>query len=114
MAHEDTIALWSGDVAAWRAVAAPGSHAALASEGGALRFEFALAGHGAWAIARRELAFDLPAAYVVALQVRGRAQPVQLQMKLVDPGGANVWWWRRAAFTPSDHSERLVLRRASL
>ncbi len=99
----------------WHANAAAGSHAALEREtGGALRLGFELAGHGAWAIARRDIAFSLPAHYVVTLRLRGEAAPVDLQLKLVDPSGANVWWWRRRAFSPSVAGERVVLRRVSL
>ena len=35
-------------------------------------------------------------------------------MKLLDPSGANVWWWRRRDFSPPREGTRLVLRRASL
>ena len=100
--------------AGWSAHAASGSRAALALEGGALAFDFALAGHGAFAIARRELAAKLPAHYVVVLELRGEGGPAELQVKLVDPSGANVWWWRRPGFAPPEASARLVLRRASL
>ena len=104
--------------AEWRANAAPGSRASLAVEpgpaGSSLRFDFALAGHGAWAILRRELAFELPPAYVFVLCMRGAAAPAELQLKLVDTSGSNVWWWRSKAFTPSRETQRIVLRRASL
>lgn len=79
-----------------------------------MRFEYALAGHGAWAIARREIDFAMPAHYVVQLAIRGATAPAELQVKLVDAGGANVWWWRRADFAPSAAGDRIVLRRASL
>lgn len=113
--------LWSGagsDLGGWGANAAPGSRANLAVESGArgsaLRFDFSLAGHGAWAIARRDVAFELPPHYVVWLILRGEAAPHELQLKLVDPSGTNVWWWRRRDFSPSPEGARLALRRASL
>jgi hypothetical protein len=115
------IVLWrpgASDGAAWIANAAPGSHARLAAEpavgGGALRFEFRLAGHGAWAIARCEQRLRLPPHYVVTLRVRGDATPSELQLKLVDPSGANVWWWRRARFAPETAAQPIVFRRAGL
>jgi hypothetical protein len=111
------VALWTGDaggLAQWRAQASPGSRADLAADGSALRFDFAMEGHGAFAIARRERAFELPAHYVVAMRVRGEAQPAVLQLKLVDPSGQNVWWWRRRDFAPSRDGERVVFRRANL
>ena len=122
MTQADGVALWSGRPESgsegWSTGAAPGSRAALAVErdphGASLRFDFALSGHGAWAIARRELAFELPAHYVFTLRLRGEAAPSMLQLKLVDPSGANVWWWRRAGFVPAREGERIVLRPASL
>lgn len=77
--------------------------------------DFTLTGHGRWVIARRALAAALPAHYVGVLVVRGTGDdPVELQVKLVDPSGANVWWWRRRGFTPGHDLERLMLRKASL
>ena len=116
------LVLWDGDASVftqWRSNAADGSSARLSIEpvahGSALRFDFTLAGHGAWVIARRELAAALPAHYVAALTLRGASsQPVELQLKLVDPSGANVWWWRRRVFVPAAVPAAVVLRRASL
>ncbi|CAG1003271.1 hypothetical protein MYXO_03195 [Myxococcaceae bacterium] len=96
------------------ASAAAGSRAALERDGDALRFDFALAGHGAWAIVRRELAFELPEHYRLRLRLRGEGAPVELQVKLVDPSGRNVWWWRERGFVPPAVATDLVLRRASL
>src|SRR5215470_876181 len=127
----EKIVLWeAGAVEAgeWHANAADGSRAGLSVEAGALRLDLSLRGHGAWAIARRDLvqraegaattaaaATSLPAHYVGVLVVRGRAdQPLELQLKLVDPSGANVWWWRRRDWTPQEQSQSLTLRKASL
>ncbi|HWP65811.1 MAG TPA: discoidin domain-containing protein [Candidatus Limnocylindria bacterium] len=103
---------------AWRAVAAPGAAARLSTEDGpagtALRLDVTLAGHGSWALARREGALVLPAHYVVRLAVRGTLPPTELQVKLVDPSGANVWWWRLRPHVFTTDVSRLVLRRAAL
>ncbi len=114
-------ALWSpasASLAGWSTSAAPGSRARLALDSGpggaALRLDVALVGAGAWAIARREVALALPAHYVVVLRLRGEGGPHELQLKLVDPSGANVWWWRLRGFAPSREGASLVLRRANL
>ena len=52
------VALWKRDATGaqgWHAKASAGSRAELCAEAGALRLDFTLAGHGAWAIARREI-----------------------------------------------------------
>jgi hypothetical protein len=108
----------AGDAVAWSTAAAPGSRSALAAEpgpGGArLRFDFALDGPAAWAIARRALAAVLPAHWVLSLRLHGVAPANELQVKLVDPGGTNVWWWRRRDFLLPAAPATLVLRRAAL
>jgi len=108
--------LWSAaDAGAWSANAAPGSSAVAAvAADGALRLDLALGGHGSWAIARRPGALTLPAHYVLALTLRGELPPCELQVKLIGTGGADVWWWRRPAFSAPRRSTRLMLRRASL
>ena len=101
-------------ITGWSANAARGSRASLRTEDGALRLDYTLAGHGAFAIARCEMRTVLPPHYVVTLQLRGEGSPSELQVKLVDVSGANVWWWRRPGFAPTAAGARLVLRRASL
>ncbi len=115
------LVLWSGDALGldgWSANAASGSRGQVALErtphGAALRFDFELAGAGAWAIARREVALALPAHYVVKLRLRSKAPSGELQLKLVDPSGANVWWWRREGFAPERDATLLTFRCASL
>ena len=115
------IGLWGDDASRlgdWRAHASAGSRAGLAVEAGVgrpdLRFGFELSGHGAWAIARRDVALVLPAHWVMVLALRGTGGPAELQVKLVDESGANVWWWRWPDFAPPARSRQLNLRAASL
>ncbi|MGD0950203.1 MAG: discoidin domain-containing protein [Candidatus Binatia bacterium] len=117
----DDLVLWNGEATAlgeWTSAAADGSSAALSAEpaphGAALRIDFNLVGPTSWIIARHECAAVLPAHYVVILKLRGDAPANQLQFKLVDPSGANVWWWRRPDFAFPHEAEALVLRKASL
>jgi hypothetical protein len=121
MAMGDALVLWNGEVAAlglWTSTAADGSSVSLSAEpgprGAALRVDFDLVGPTSWAIARREHAGALPAHYAVVLRLRGDAPANQLQLKLVDPGGQNVWWWRRPDFVAPREAEDVVLRKASL
>ncbi len=117
----DDLVLWNGEstvLSQWTSTAADGSTVALSAEpgahGAALRIDFTLVGPTSWVIARRECAAELPAHYAVVLRLRGDAPANQLQFKLVDPGGANVWWWRRPEFAFPHSVETLVLRKASL
>jgi hypothetical protein len=117
----DALVLWNGEAAAlgqWTSTAADGSTVTLSVEpgprGAALRIDFDLVGPTSWAIARYECAAVLPEHYVVVLRLHGDAPANQLQLKLVDPGGANVWWWRRPGFAFPREAEKLVLRKANL
>jgi hypothetical protein len=100
----------------WRAVSSDRSEASVgASATAPLSFAFTLVGPGSWAIARRDIAFPLPDHFVFVLELRGATTaPAELQLKLIDPSGANVWWWRRPQWTPPEQRTRLVLRRAGL
>ncbi len=122
MAPADTdLVLWSSDAVelqGWSTSAAPGSSGRLAVESGrsvpALRFDFELVGPGAWVIARREVSAALPSNFVATLRLRGVAPPNHLQVKLVDPDGANVWWWRRREQVFPRTASQIVLRLAGL
>jgi hypothetical protein len=118
---DDDLVLWGGGASVlrqWTSTAADGSSVALSVEpgphGAALRLDFDLVGPTSWVIARRECAITLPQHYVVFLRLRGDAPANQLQLKLVDPSGANVWWWRRFAFAFPRDTELIVLRKANL
>lgn len=84
------------DVSAWRAAPSDGVDLALASETGpdgpALRIDFDFRGHGGWAAVRRPLALDLPPNWEIRFRVRGDAPVNDLEFKLVDRSGDNVWW----------------------
>jgi hypothetical protein len=77
-------------------------------EGNALRLDFDFNGRGGYAIARKTFDLDLPANYRFRWSIRaegpgGGLAPVNdLEFKLVDESGANVWWHnrRRLAYPP--------------
>jgi hypothetical protein len=58
----------------------------------ALRGDYDFGGHGGWAALRRPLAVELPESYELRFRLRGEGPPNRLEVKLVDPSGANVWW----------------------
>jgi hypothetical protein len=70
----------------------------LAREAGVNRLDFDFHGHGGYAIARARVDRDLPANYQIAFQLRGEAPPENLELKLLDESGDNVWWLNRRDF----------------
>lgn len=88
----------------WTTATSDGARLALSVEeeaeearGRALRLDFDLGGGAGWVIARKAVDLTLPANYLLSFRLRGEGPPEELQLKLVDPAGANVWWWRQRA-----------------
>jgi hypothetical protein len=50
----------------------------------------------------RALPISFPANYALSFDVRGAMPANDLQLRLVDASGDNVWWYRHEAFQPSD------------
>jgi hypothetical protein len=90
------------DVAAWKAVASDGVTASVArvvdAKRPAMRLDFDLGGTAGYAIARRALPVDLPENYAITFWLRADAPVNDLQIKLIDASGDNVWWYHRQNF----------------
>lgn len=91
------------DVRAWKAQPSDGVslaiHADPAGRGGrAMRLDVDFHGGAGYAIARRELPVELPDDYEFTVWVRGDVPPNNLEFKLVDSTGDNVWWVNRRDF----------------
>ncbi len=80
---------------AWTAHPADGVALTLRTDSGfsgnAMRMDFEFSG-GGWAIARREVALDLPENFEFRFRIKGDTKPNHLEFKLVDETGENVWW----------------------
>ncbi len=57
----------------------------------ALQMDFDFKGGGGFVVARRELRRDMPEDYAVTFRLRGRGPANNLELKLVDAAGQNVW-----------------------
>ena len=60
--------------------------------------DFDLSGTAGYAIARRALPLDLPPNYELSFYMRADAPVNNLQFKLIDDSGDNVWWFNRSNF----------------
>jgi len=101
---------------AWTAMPASGVTMRLSVEpgvhGNALRVDFDFGRGGGYAVLHRAVSLDLPENYVFRYRLRGATAPQNLEFKLLDGTGENVWWWNRPDFTfPSEWSEDRVRRR---
>jgi hypothetical protein len=99
------------DRALWQADASDGVRASLRAAAGfagqALCLDFDFAGAAGYAIARRALPIDFPSNYEFSLYVRGDAPVNNLEFKLIDASGDNVWWVNRRDFV-FPHAWQLV------
>jgi hypothetical protein len=73
-------------------------HPSAGPAGPALRLDFDLGGTAGYAAAQRALALDLPPNYELAFYLRADAPVNDLQVKLIDASGENVWWFRQPDF----------------
>jgi hypothetical protein len=103
------------DIAAWKAVASDGVRSSIEQvpgvAGQAMRLEFDFGGAAGYAIARRPLPLDLPPNYEISFQMRANAPVNDLEVKLVDASGDNVWWCKRRDVTFPDTWQRVVIKK---
>jgi hypothetical protein len=87
------------DVSAWKPLASDGVSASVGSSddghGNALRLQFDLGGTAGYALARRAMPMSLPENFELSFDMRADAPVNDLQLKLVDATGDNVWWFHR-------------------
>ena len=106
------------DPSAWSATASDGVGASLqpvdAPGGRGLCLDYDFNGFSGYAVARRVLAIDYPPNYAFDFQLRGDGPANNLEFKLVDASGDNVWWVRKpdvalpAQWTPQSFKRRMV------
>jgi hypothetical protein len=106
------------DVAAWRAVASDGVtasvHPVVDAKRPALKLDFDLGGTAGYAIARRALPLDLPENYAITFWLRADAPVNDLQVKLVDASGDNVWWYNRPNFAFPREWQPITIRKRQI
>jgi hypothetical protein len=85
-----------GDAARWAVSGSDGVEASASvvprEEGAALRVQFDFRRGSGYFVARREVNLDLPEKWRFAFEVRGPGPRNNLEFKLIDETGENVWW----------------------
>ena len=102
-------------VEGWTAHPSDGTSLTIRSDSGyrgrAMRLDFDFHGGGGYVIARRELPITFPANYELSFRIRGDARKNNLEIKLVDASGDNVWWVNRRDFEFSSEWTNVVLKK---
>ena len=106
------------DVGPWKAVASEGVTASLQAvveeRRPALRMAFDLGGTAGYAIARRSLPVELPDNYAITFWLRADAPANDLQVKLIDASGDNVWWYHRPNFTFPREWQQITIKKRQI
>ena len=89
-------------VAAWSAHPADGVEVKISPDTGpsgkCMRLDFKFVKGGGYAVVRRALAIDVPEHYQFRFRIRGEAPVNNLEFKLADASGENVWWSNQRDF----------------
>ena len=85
-------------LAAWAAVPSDGVSLQLVPAAGAMRMDVDFHGGGGYAVARRAVDLEMPENYEITFRVRGTVPVNNLEFKLSDSTGENVWWVNRRDF----------------
>ena len=87
------------DPGGWQAGASDQVDAALRRDpDGGVCLEYDFHSVSGYAVLRHTLPVQWPAAFALRLRVKGRGPENDLQVKLVDASGDNVWWVNRPSF----------------
>jgi len=104
------------DVSRWKAVPSDGVSLTLAADAGfrgrALRMDFDFQGRSGWAAARRNVLLEMPGNWEFTFRIRADAPVNNLEFKLLDESGENVWWVNRRNFEfPRDWQKVTIKKR---
>jgi len=104
--------------AAWQASGTDDISASLRAADGrsgkALCLDFNFNGVSGGATLRRTLPITFPANYALSFDVRGTMPPNDLQLKLIDASGDNVWWYRRENYQPGADWQTITAQRRDI
>ena len=98
----------------WTTFAPEGVRVEITPDAGALRIDYAFERGGGFAIVRRAVDIDVEGNHVFSFRVKGDAPANDLEFKLLDDSGDNVWWHTRRRYTPPADWQTLSSSRRSI
>ena len=103
------------EVGAWSAGASEGVRVEIAQDEGrrgmAMRLDFDFQGHAGYLIARKKIDLPLPDDYAFTFYIRGEAPENNLEVKLIDASGQNVWWTSLRHFDFSSRWRKMTIKK---
>ncbi|MGH9458271.1 MAG: discoidin domain-containing protein [Thermoanaerobaculia bacterium] len=79
-----------------------------------MRLDIDFQGHGGYAIARKEVDIELPENWEFTFRIRGDMPRNNLEFKLIDPSGENVWWSNQRMFEFTDEWRLVRLKKREI
>ncbi len=79
-----------------------------------MRLDFDFGHVNGYATAHRTLPLDLPANYEISFWIRGNAPVNNLQFKLIDASGDNVWWLNQPNFAFPHQWRKITIKQRQL
>jgi hypothetical protein len=86
----------------------PGAH------GKAMRLDFDFHGHGGYAVVHKDFAIALLANYEFSFAIHGDGPVNNLEFKLIDPTGENVWWSNQRDFSFPRDWQAVALKKRNI
>ncbi len=106
------------DVHGWSAQASPGASLEIAQDAGktgnAMRLDFDFRGGAGFVIARKAFPITVPANYAFVFDLRGDARPQNLEFKVVEAKGDDVWWRVQRDFAFPSEWQRVLIKKSRL
>lgn len=104
--------------AAWSTLASDGVTVSIRGDSGhvgrGMRVDFDFHGGAGYAVVRRPLAVELPDNYQFVYELRGAAPRNNVEFKLADSTGENVWWLNRRGVDLRRPWSRMVVRKREI
>jgi hypothetical protein len=95
---------------AWKPVHSDYASLSVSAESAALRLDLDFGGRAGFVLAERRLDLPLPPNYEFRFRVRGDISPNNLEFKLMDESGENVWWKSQPRFVFSPEWKTVTLK----
>lgn len=100
------------DPAQWRVIASTQVSGAIRADDGALCLDYDFNGVSGYVGIQRDVAIDYPENYRFDFNIRGQSPANDLQFKIIDASGDNVWWVNRPRYAfPRDWASVRYKRR---
>lgn len=97
------------DPSRWKPISSDGVTLSLTGEMGALKLQYDFAGHGGFVLAETAFVEDLSGNFAFTFLMKGSGPRNNLEFKIMDPSGDNVWWERRDGVAWPDAWTRVTL-----